>query len=108
MTVGFVFNIAYSLYSLVFNHIGNRLYEKSFIDLIRKLRHDDSFASAVVEFFYIGFGAQNKAALTGFISLFNARSAHQNAARGIIGSVNIFHKLFYRNFGIIEHRDTRV
>ena len=110
VAVGLVADIRNAVYPLVADEVGDRLDELFFIDLIRDLGGDDAGALGVAggEFLDLAAGAQNVAALARHIGALDARTAHEDGARGEIWRGDVLHQPVDGDVWIVDLGDDAV
>ena len=101
VAVGLLVNVAYALYPLLLDKFGYALDELGFVDLIGDLGDDDA-ALAARHLLYLRARTDDRVALARLIRLFDARSAHDERAGGIVGRGDIFDQLVDVHVGIVE------
>ena len=95
VSVGFVVDIRNAFETLILDVIGNGFDKFMFVYLIREFGYDNSLSRTVVELFDFASRAENVTAPARSVSVSYTASAHYYAARGIIGSGNIFKQIVY-------------
>ena len=101
----FVTNIRDSFNLLIVYHVRNRLNELCFVDLVRDFRNDDAGTNVAARAIFLNFalGTDNDVTLPRSVRFLDAAPAHNDTARGEVGSGNDFHKLVHRDVGVVNH-----
>src|SRR4030042_1111493 len=101
-SIGFIADFGDAIYSLVFDQLGDSLYEGCFVGLIRQLGNDYLVSSALGGLFDVRLGCDYHSAVSGAVGALYPLSSLEDAACGEIGSWYKLDEVVNCGIGIVD------
>ena len=99
--VGFIADVADAVEPLAFHLVGHVLDEHALVDLVGDFGDDDP-RPVLAELFELRAGTDDDPAVAGGVRRADAAAAHDDAAGGEIGAVQVLHQVGQVGFGVVQ------